>query len=151
MKPEDVNYVYKQTTNLRFENDPYSEMYYHIKTKEKEEGASLEAARMTPFLSSNQKVAIKRSNDNTVAVARNFSKNSQSLGTVLKHNSRYQTPLLDLSELSFDDDASGKSVHLRVLASIEVVLLLFLLFSLDILLFLKLKRQMQKFNSVPIL
>lgn len=120
MLPNDINYVYKQTTNIKFENDPYSEMYYHIKIKEKEEGASLEASRLIPFLSNNQKDAIKRENMNKLVVAKNFTKLSQSLGTVEIRNKRSQARQLDLGDLKLDDEPNSKATHLRVLASIEV-------------------------------
>lgn len=122
MKPEDLRFLYNQTTNIKYENDPYSEMYYHIKIKERE-GASLEASRVTPFLSSNQKEVIKNMNITRSIQAKNFIKLNQSLGTVTKHNYRSQTPQLDLSDLNLEDESSSNAAHIRVLSSIEVPLI----------------------------
>lgn len=120
MTPDDIRFLYNQTTNIKFENDPYSEMYYHIKIKERE-GASLEAANVVPFLSAGQKEVIKTMNLTKSIQAKNFTKLNQSLGTAMKHNYRSQTPQLDLSDLIIEDEANSNASHIRVLSSIEVL------------------------------
>ena len=133
MEPSDVMSLFKQTTNICFKNDPYSEMYYQIKVLEKEQGATLESSRMSPFLSSHQKSAIRQENLNKSIMAKNFAKYSKSLGVVERRNYRLQTPQLVLDDLMKDEESNSKATHLRVLNSIEVMIFEMFLISLVIL------------------
>ena len=70
MEPSDVMSLFKQTTNICLKNDPYSEWYYHIKVSEKEQGATLDSSRISPFLSTHQKSAIRQENLNKSIMAK---------------------------------------------------------------------------------
>ena len=133
MEPLDVMSLFKQTTNICLKNDPYSEWYYHIKVSEKEQGATLESSRMSPFLSSHQKSAIRQENLNKSIMAKNFAKYSKSLGVVERRNYRLQTPQLVLDDLMKDEESNSKATHLRVLNSIEVMIFEMVIISLVIL------------------
>lgn len=121
MKPEEVFRVVQVTSHVQVEKDPYVEMYYYNKIKEKEDTAQ-ESNWPTQhrFLAYHQKEAIAKHHALRELKAKIFQNMSSSLGKPTVHNYRLPKAQLDVGIIDRDDEGSVGGTHLKVLSAIEV-------------------------------
>ena len=121
MKPEEVFRVVQVTSHVQLEKDPYVEMYYYNKVKEKE-GVSQTSKGSTQnrFLEHHQKEAIAKHHALLELKAKIFQNMSSSLGKPTVHNYRLPKAQLDVGMIDRDEEGTVGGAHLKVLSAIEV-------------------------------
>ena len=116
----EVFYLGSTLSTLKFEKDPYVEMYYYDKIQEKESGSNVRTMREAQFMTVSQKQEIAKNQMKSKIKSSLFSIQSNSLGVCEKRRGRSQAHLLSIDDLGVDDEDSAKLTHLRVLSAIEV-------------------------------
>lgn len=116
----EVFYLGSTLSTLKFEKDPYVEMYYYDKIQEKESGSNVRTMREAQFMTVSQKQEIAKNQMKSKIKSSLFSIQSNSLGVCEKRSGRSQAHLLSIDDLGVDDEDNVKLTHLRVLSAIEV-------------------------------
>ena len=112
--------VFNEAMSIKSDNDPYSEFYYYNKIKERDQTENKLNHRNFKFLSEGDKYKFEKQNLQREIEIKNFSRLSQSLGVLQRHNLRTPSKQLDVSTLQVEE-GNSKATHIRVLSSIEVV------------------------------
>ena len=117
MRPYDVKHLYEVSSRIQSDKDPYVEMYYYRKIKEREQTPQeMKRAGVVNFMSYKEKEAIAKMQ----LVQQLFAQSNGSLGVPETHTGRSQVQQLDVGIILRDDDVSMEKAYLKVLASIEV-------------------------------
>ena len=121
MKPEEVFRVVQVTSHIQMEKDPYVEMYYYNRVKEKEDvSQASKGPTRSRFLEHHQKEAIAKHHALLELKAKIFQNMSNSLGKPTVHNYRLPKAQLDVGMIDRDDEGAAGGTHLKVLSAIEV-------------------------------
>ena len=121
MKPYDVKRLYDASLRISSDTDPYVEMYYYRKMKEREQTPQeLKRAGVVNFISYKEKEALAKKQLIQQIKKKLFAQSNSSLGIPETHTGRSQVQQLDVGIIMRDDDVSMEKAYLKVLASIEV-------------------------------
>lgn len=121
MTPNNVQRLLEVTSRIATEKDPYVEMYYYMKMKEREQTPQ-EMRRMgiVNFISYKEKEELAKQQVFQQIKKKLFVQLNGSLGCPEIHTGRSQIKQLDVGIIMRDDETSVEETHLKVLASIEV-------------------------------
>ena len=121
MKPYDVKRLYDASLRISSDKDPYVEMYYYRKMKEREQTPQeLKRAGVVNFISYKEKEALAKKQLIQQIKKKLFAQSNSSLGIPETHTGRSQVQQLDVGIIMRDDDVSMEKAYLKVLASIEL-------------------------------
>lgn len=124
MSSMEVFNLARELSYVKYEFDPYVEMYYYDKVTEKELNQDVRTVKEAQFMSFTQKQQIAASQKKSKLSSLLYATRSNSLGILEKHSIRSQEHRLAIESFERDDESTAKSVHLRVLAAIEVFFLM---------------------------
>lgn len=124
MSSMEVFNLARELSYVKYEFDPYVEMYYYDKVTEKELNQDVRTVKEAQFMSFTQKQQIAASQKKSKLSSLLYATRSNSLGILEKHSIRSQEHRLAIESFERDDESTAKSVHLRVLAAIEVAFLM---------------------------
>ena len=121
MSSQEVFNLARNLSVVNYEYDPYVEMYYYNKVMEKEQSQNMKTLKEVQFMSYSQKrdIAVQQKQSKLFSLL--YATHSNSLGILEKRSLRSQEHRLAIESFERDDEATAKSVHLRVLAAIEVL------------------------------
>lgn len=116
-----MKHLYEVSSRIQSDKDPYVEMYYYRKIKEREQTPQeMKRAGIVNFMSYKEKEAIAKMQLVQQIKKKLFAQSNGSLGVPETHTGRSQVQQLDVGIILRDDDVSMEKAYLKVLASIEV-------------------------------